>query len=125
MTESIRYDFELTHNTYSKEDLLERLPEIYRDKLRQNYDKVLKKKKVRVYCDGVFDLFHLGHARIFEQVKKMFPPEVEVTVVAGVCCDEDVVKYKGKFVIKVAVSILPARFSTRKSAMEVSRHANG
>lgn len=31
----------------------------------------------------------------------MFPPEVEVTVVAGVCCDEDVVKYKGKFVMKV------------------------
>ena len=98
MTESIRYDFELSHATYSKQDLLERLPEIYRDKLNQNYEKVLKKKKVRVYCDGVFDLFHLGHARIFEQVKKMFPPDVEVTVVAGVCCDEDVVKYKGKFV---------------------------
>lgn len=98
MTDSIRYDFELTHTTYSLQDLLERLPEVYRAKLNKNYAKVLKTKKVRVYCDGVFDLFHLGHARIFEQAKKMFPADVEVIVVAGVCCDEDVVKYKGKFV---------------------------
>lgn len=60
--------------------------------------KCIKAGKVRVYCDGVFDLFHLGHARIFEQVKNMFPASVEVIVVGAVCSDEDVLKYKGKFV---------------------------
>jgi cytidyltransferase-like protein len=98
MTDSIRYDLELTPDTFSLEQILSRLPEVYRPKLKEKYLAAVKRKKVRVYADGVFDLFHLGHARIFEQVKKMFPADVEVTVIAGVCCDKDVLKYKGKFV---------------------------
>ena len=42
----------------------------------------------RVYCDGVFDLFHLAHMRMFEQAKKALGPATRVFLIAGVCSDE-------------------------------------
>ena len=42
----------------------------------------------RVYCDGVFDLFHVAHARMFEQAKKALGPASKVELIAGVCSDE-------------------------------------
>jgi cytidyltransferase-like protein len=53
-------------------------------------------RAVRIYCDGIFDMFHYGHARLFEQVKHMFP---KVTVVVGVCNDELTHGLKGQTVM--------------------------
>ncbi|MES1921167.1 Choline-phosphate cytidylyltransferase A [Bonamia ostreae] len=50
----------------------------------------------RIYLDGIFDLFHFGHARLFKQIKTRFPNS---TVIAGVCADDLVNKRKGKTVL--------------------------
>jgi choline-phosphate cytidylyltransferase len=56
-------------------------------------------KVYRVYCDGVFDLFHLGHMRMLEQAKKALGKNGAKTyLIAGVCSDELVHQFKGKTV---------------------------
>ena len=35
--------------------------------------KYLGKEQIRIYVDGVFDLFHFGHIRYILQAKNMFP----------------------------------------------------
>lgn len=52
-------------------------------------------RKVRVYADGIFDVFHFGHARALEQAKHLFP---NTTLVVGCCNDRMTKMYKGKTV---------------------------
>ncbi len=47
---------------------------------------------MRVYVDGVFDLFHYGHADMLRRVKEHFGPSAVICV--GVCSDADCKKYK-------------------------------
>lgn len=51
---------------------------------------------MRIYADGVFDMYHVGHAKVLEQAKKLFPHSY---LIVGVSGDKETIEKKGKIVM--------------------------
>jgi cytidyltransferase-like protein len=49
---------------------------------------------MNIYCDGIFDLFHMGHLNHFKNIKEYFDNDIKLIV--GLINDETSTKYKRK-----------------------------
>lgn len=57
-----------------------------------------EEKVIRVYADGVFDSFHIGHANMFKQCRETFPNQ-KIWLIAGVCDQKDIEQHKGTIIL--------------------------
>ena len=48
---------------------------------------------MKIFCDGVWDLFHYGHVNHFKKIKNLFP---DCYLLVGVLNDKDATIYKRK-----------------------------
>ena len=61
---------------------------------------------LRVYADGVFDSFHIGHSNMLKQCREAFPNQ-KILLIVGVCDQHDVEEHKGRmFNMKDLPSVL-------------------
>lgn len=51
--------------------------------------KSAEEKVLRLYADGVFDGFHIGHSNMLKQCREAFPGK-KVWLIAGVCDQADI-----------------------------------
>mmetsp|Transcript_13572 Transcript_13572/g.20372 ORF Transcript_13572/g.20372 Transcript_13572/m.20372 type:complete len:160 (+) Transcript_13572:152-631(+) len=61
------------------------------------------KRLLRVYADGVFDMFHLGHMSYLKRVRAQFSEPIHLVV--GVCSDETVEMYKRRPVLSYEIRV--------------------
>jgi cytidyltransferase-like protein len=51
---------------------------------------------MKIYCDGIFDLFHVGHIESLKYIKNLYS---DVTLIVGIISDKDAELYKRKPII--------------------------
>jgi cytidyltransferase-like protein len=47
---------------------------------------------MRIYCDGIFDLFHKGHLEHFKKIHQYF--KVPIHLIVGIISDKVAINYK-------------------------------